>query len=653
MSRTVLLTGTHEIEPVYRQFRAGSLSASFGQGQLKDVRWRGVEIIRGLSFLVRTPGWGTPSPDISALEIDETDAQFTIRYRATYRNDNEIVAADITFSGAGEGRLHADVTIRPQTDFTTNRSGFVVLHPLEGFAGTNVRVEHADGSRVERLIDAAISPGQPVFDIRAITHTPRSGIEIETRFEGDVFEMEDHRNWSDASFKTYSRPIGLPYPYRLEAGTSLTQSVRIGVTEHSEASIAYASDTHGDIRVSVGERVPHVLPRILVALDSRSAADAIDHAERLAKLGAIEYLYRHDPGLGNGVHAIEALDALVRASGHPFSAELILALPDQADREIAGFAAQLERAGLAPRTVAAFPASDRQSFQPGEARPPVPSDHEIAASLRRWFPDSAIAGGSPAFFTELNRKRPPLSVFDVIAHATTPTVHASDDGSVMQTLESLPHILRSGRTLAGDAAYRIGPIGIGARLNPYGAGPTANPSQIRVGLADADPRQRAMFAAAWHLGYAAAIMPFDIDSLALAGPVGPFGVLSLAQGYARAWWDTVPDGAAYPLYHVVADLAEGTGRLALNVRVSDRRVAALGFEHARGRTLLLANLSAEPVSVTLDGLRDARIRWLDAQHAPDAALAPEHYRGSAESLGVEGHVLLDAYAYVRIDEVEP
>ncbi len=30
--------------------------------------------------------------------------------------------------------------------------------------------------------------------------------------------MEDHRNWSDASFKTYVRPLALPWPYTLQRG---------------------------------------------------------------------------------------------------------------------------------------------------------------------------------------------------------------------------------------------------------------------------------------------------------------------------------------------------------------------------------------------------------------------------------------------------
>ena len=44
--------------------------------------------------------------------------------------------------------------------------------------------------------------------------------------EGDTFEMEDHRNWTDASFKTYVRPLALPWPYTPPAGQAVSQSVK-------------------------------------------------------------------------------------------------------------------------------------------------------------------------------------------------------------------------------------------------------------------------------------------------------------------------------------------------------------------------------------------------------------------------------------------
>ena len=52
----------------------------------------------------------------------------------------------------------------------------------------------------------------------------------EVTAEGDVFEMEDQRNWTDGSFKTYVRPLALPWPYRLADGEVLRQSVTVSWT---------------------------------------------------------------------------------------------------------------------------------------------------------------------------------------------------------------------------------------------------------------------------------------------------------------------------------------------------------------------------------------------------------------------------------------
>ena len=39
-------------------------------------------------------------------------------------------------------------------------------------------------------------------------------------FDGDIFEMEDQRNWTDASYKIYSTPLRLPFPCRCAAATA-------------------------------------------------------------------------------------------------------------------------------------------------------------------------------------------------------------------------------------------------------------------------------------------------------------------------------------------------------------------------------------------------------------------------------------------------
>ncbi|MQT14956.1 hypothetical protein [Segnochrobactrum spirostomi] len=650
MSRDIFLTGTSEREAPITPLSAGRLSASLLDGGLRWIRWDGVEVIRAITFLVRTPGWGTPAPEISGLAVESTPSRFRVAYAARWRNGAESIAADIVIEGDDQGRLVAAADIRPDTDFLTNRTGFVVLHPLDGFAGTPVTVEHASGPTESVTIPALISPGQPLFDIRAITHTPVDNLSVETRFEGDVFEMEDHRNWSDASFKTYSRPIGLPYPYVLAAGATERQAVRIAITDTRAATgPAVAASADAVVRVAIGDATGPTLPAVLLGLAAEAAAEALPHAVTLAPLGVGGLLVRFDPSKGGGPETVPAVAALAAALGADISAVLLLEAEADPRPEIAAFSQAFAGAGVQPAAVAAFPRADERSFQPGEPRPPAPDEATIAAALRDHFPGVPAGGGTPAFFTELNRKRPPAGTFAFLLHATTPTVHAADDLSVIESLQSLPHILRSARALAGDAPHWIGPIGIGARLNPYGAGPTANPDQIRVGLADADPRQRGLLAAAWHLGYAATIAHHGVAALALAAPTGPFGLIASLQTYPRAWWDENSDALTYPLFHVVADLAEAAGEPSLAAVSTDPSIAALAWRADAGRTLILANLSAEPRRVAIDGLGPARLRVLDAATLPLAARNPTGFRAGFETLPAGEPLLLDAYATARID----
>ena len=121
----------------------------------------------------------------------------------------------------------------PKTDFLTARTGFVVLHPLKGVVGNAVEVEHVDGKVEKSKFPARVNPIQPFLHIRALTHEFTPGIKATVRFEGDTWEMEDHRNWTDASFKTYVRPLALPWPYTLTAGESVKQSVKVTLCGNS------------------------------------------------------------------------------------------------------------------------------------------------------------------------------------------------------------------------------------------------------------------------------------------------------------------------------------------------------------------------------------------------------------------------------------
>ena len=152
-----------------------------------------------------------------------------------------------------------------------------------------------------------------------------------------------------------------------------------------------------------------------------------------------------------------------------------------------------------------------------------------------------------SYFTELNRKRPPVATIDGVTCTTTPIVHAADDTSVMETLEALPAVVASMAAMAPGKSLHVGPSSIGMRHNPYGASTAPNPDRKRIAMAEDDPRQTGLFAAAWAVGYAAAIADTAVATLALNHLAGP-------QGLAGS------DGEIYPVFHVMAALCAAGGK---------------------------------------------------------------------------------------------
>ena len=132
----------------------------------------------------------------------------------------------------------------PDVPLMTNRCGFVLLHPAS-VAGRCLLVEHTNGAREEAVFPLRISPSQPVFDIRELTYAVSEQAAVTCRLEADLphdrrgkFEMEDQRNWSDASFKTYVASLLDPWPYELPAGKSSTQRVAVSMSGGKNDSAA-------------------------------------------------------------------------------------------------------------------------------------------------------------------------------------------------------------------------------------------------------------------------------------------------------------------------------------------------------------------------------------------------------------------------------
>ncbi|HZZ60094.1 MAG TPA: hypothetical protein VFE63_02840 [Roseiarcus sp.] len=646
-SRAVKLCGTEATDPPSRRLCCGGLAVELENGQLRYVRFGGVEVLRGIAFLVRDENWGTYAPHVESLDIQETAGSFAVSYRAVCSDARQRLAFETRITGSSDGSLVFTAAATPETDFVTNRAGFVVLHPA-GLAGEKLKVTHVDGSEEETRFPKAISPSQPVFNIRALAHEAAPGLWATCRMDGDAFEMEDQRNWTDASYKTYVRPLALPWGYTLAKGSRHEQSVRLSFSGHVDAD---SKEARSEATISLGADLSIRMPDLGVALPAEETETTLTAIESLRSMHPRFLVCSVDLRDGLGLARLDAYRKASEAVSAPVVLEIVI--PDEQDAAIAlaPVAAAARKAGLNLDSVVVSSAADVKSWQPGATRPEKPAVEEIAKAARAAFPGVRLGGGMLSTFTELNRKRPKPELVDYVTHTTCSIVHAADDHSVMETLETIPAIIASTRAMIGETPYRIGPSAIAARSNPYGKGLVDNSHNERACLTDCDPRQRALFNAAWTLGYVAACAPGGLEALALGATTGPLGFIHRRVGAASPYFDSLNGPAIYPAFHVVAGLALGGGRRLVEAHSSEpRRTAALAWRVGARVVLWLANLTAEPLTIDMRGLGRARLQAsvLDGSAFEQAVASVDALDALRRPLE-EAELKLDAYAVVRVE----
>lgn len=613
--------------------RAGPLSAELEDGAVRSIRWRDVEILRGVAFLVRDGHWGTPSAQLSDPEVTETPGRFDVRFQGLVAKDGQRFRYEVRIGGSADGEFVFEAAGMAETDILTCRTGFVVLHPVAGVAGRPVRIEHADGSEEEGCFPALVSPGQPIFSIRSLAHEPAPGLHALCRLDGDVFEMEDQRNWTDASFKTYVRPLALPTPYVLAAGTRLEQAVRLTVREGAggDRGLPAALPSDGRLRLTLGEALNAAMPPVGVGIDTLRLPAQEAGVSLIRDAGVRLLVGRYDPRT-SGDETLTAFTRLVEATGAELLLELPLPCREAPDTELGGIAARIDGTGLPLAGLTVAPAAYLRSHQPSGPWPDGPSFADIYQAARRAFPGLPVGGGVHAYFPELNRARPPTEGCDYVSFCTSPLVHAADERSIAQSLEALPAIMETARSFCGGLPIRIGPSAIGMRDNPYGPGPVDNPGNGRVPMARMDPRQRGLFGAGWYLGYVAELARQGAASVTLGAMAGEFGFVYRAGEWPQPWFDDEP-AAVYPAYHVLRALASAGGAPLVECRFDGpgEPPVALAWQRPDGAVeLWLANLTADSVRMDIAGIRGGRLQMLTADHFAESCRAPRWMAGEGE-----------------------
>lgn len=215
---------------------AGDVSVLYEEGHLRYIKYKGHEVIRMIYPAIRDANWNTIPFIIQNEVIEENKNGFVIRYEGIYNSGDIMYETKIEMTVNNDGTVSYEVKGKSLGNFVSKRIGICVLHPIGSCAGREVEIIKPDGGLERSAYPVLISSVQPFTDVAGMKWVDVNNINVELNFEGEVFETEDQRNWTDNSYKTYSGPQYMVGIINVERGDEMRQRVALKVSRYTSNS---------------------------------------------------------------------------------------------------------------------------------------------------------------------------------------------------------------------------------------------------------------------------------------------------------------------------------------------------------------------------------------------------------------------------------
>jgi hypothetical protein len=609
-------------------------------GGLRYVRLGDLEIVRRVYVAVRDPSWATAEAQLSELSLTEDAGG---GFRATFTVTNRLGPIAFrwqgTVTGAANGGLSFTMEGEALSDFQANRIGICVLHPVEPLRGRAVRIETVDGHDVVSEFPETIRPHLLFANLRALAFEA-GGVEAAMRLEGDTYETEDQRNWGDASFKTYARPLALPKPFDLKKGQKIAQSFALELS--AVPSVTSGREAAADVDLAIDTSIGYALPALGLGLPPGRERHTPGERARLARLSLAHVRAELVPARAGTEEIVRA--AAEEARALEVGLDLAVFVSRAPKKEVQRLADALAAVGppLSAVTLSSLvdevPARDVRRL--------------VAAVLAQVTPNVPIAIGAFPYFAELNGNRDVADATHDLVFPLSPQVHMNDDRTLA---ENVVAPVWMGETVRSFAKREVALAAAPVSLRPWprtDAGAVAG-AQTRAAAAAAlasytDVRQATLFAAGWTALSVAALARGRFARATFFQTCGPLGVMAaddqpLPEGF--------PPAVVFPVFHVLADIAEWGDAQVFKVRSSaPLDVGALAMHGAHGLRILIANLTEAHRKVNLDvGARLGSLRRLGASEVELACARPDAFRAAQPSRWTGGPLELGRHEVLRLD----
>jgi hypothetical protein len=561
-----------------QNLQAGPLSLQYSDGSLWNIRLGEEEAIRRIYLVFQDINWTSRPFQILEENWNIAEDHFSAELQVRGSKDAENFEASLKIVGTPAGEIEYAFSGSTSADFMRNRLGLCLLHPIASLAGKPCKLSLSGGTKIISIFPKDISASQPFKNLSGISHTLNNGETFEVKFKGEVFETEDHRNWSDASYKTYCTPIELPFPVTVSKGEQVEQEINISL---SGKASRIEKPIKRKITVSVSEKEVS-LPDL--GLNIAKDFSEVDHDE-FSQLG-INHLR-----LNLDLDDFSELD-FSRAVGlaKQLNLKLDLALKAATVGDLTEFVEGSHELMSEVRNLLIFSKSHK-----------VTPEEFIAAAREQLRAEKSISAGTDLYFTEINRGTPVVPGIDQINFSLNPQVHSFDDRTLIQNLATQEVIALNAARIAVDKSISVGPITLRPRFNPNATQPDRDVSNDSL-PASVDARQRTWFTEAWTaISIKYLTQSGAINSATYFESVGWKGIRESTLGSKDPKNFPSEVGEAFPVWNLFSSL-KGFSKSRPSTSNLPEVVDSLVIKNSTKTRLILANFSTEAQQVHFQGI---------------------------------------------------